>query len=96
MDKPSITHFKVRKSCRQVFGFYGVGQLISVQLLNNRGMDYLEGIRGNIGNMKCYQCGEKLPSKGKEHIFNSSWTGKNKTGSLICDESNNSFSSTVD
>lgn len=35
----------------------------------------------------CFCCGGHLPAQKKEHIFNSSWTGKHKTGALICDES---------
>ncbi|RED76097.1 HNH endonuclease [Cohnella phaseoli] len=44
----------------------------------------------------CFYCGGRLPAKHKEHIFNSSWTGKHKTGSLICDTCNASFASEVD
>lgn len=44
----------------------------------------------------CFYCGGHLPSSSKEHIFNSSWTGKHKTGSLICDVCNSGFSSDVD
>ncbi|MEK4236206.1 HNH endonuclease [Paenibacillus sp. FSL H7-0714] len=44
----------------------------------------------------CFYCGGHLPALKKEHIFNSSWTGKHKTGALICDECNAAFSFSVD
>lgn len=44
----------------------------------------------------CFYCGSSLPAKSKEHIFNSSWTGKHKTGSLICDTCNAAFADEVD
>lgn len=37
-----------------------------------------------------------LPATAKEHIFNSSWGGSHKTGNLICDECNSSFSQQTD
>lgn len=44
----------------------------------------------------CFYCGGQLPAQKKEHIFNSSWTGKHKTGALICDECNAAFGFAVD
>lgn len=44
----------------------------------------------------CFYCDGLLPASKKEHIFNSNWTGKHKTGSLICDECNSAFSKDVD
>ncbi|MBW7474314.1 hypothetical protein K0T92_06125 [Paenibacillus oenotherae] len=44
----------------------------------------------------CFYCGGHLPAKNKEHIFNSNWTGKHKTGSLICDVCNAAFAPEVD
>ncbi len=44
----------------------------------------------------CFYCGTPLPAKAKEHIFNSSWGGSHKTGDLICDECNSSFSQQTD
>ncbi len=41
---------------------------------------------------KCFYCGNDLPAKNKEHIFNSSWGGSHKTGELICNECNSAFS----
>jgi hypothetical protein len=37
-----------------------------------------------------------LPATSKEHIFNSSWGGSHKTGNLICNECNKSFSAATD
>ncbi|MGF1567941.1 MAG: HNH endonuclease [Nodosilinea sp.] len=45
---------------------------------------------------KCFYCGSSLPATAKEHIFNSSWGGSHKTGNLICDECNSSFSKKTD
>jgi hypothetical protein len=44
----------------------------------------------------CFYCGTSLPATAKEHIFNSSWGGSHKTGNLICDECNSSFSRQID
>ncbi|GET41432.1 HNH endonuclease [Microseira wollei] len=44
----------------------------------------------------CFYCGTRLPATAKEHIFNSSWGGSHKTGNLICDECNSSFSQQTD
>ncbi|MBD2740433.1 HNH endonuclease [Coleofasciculus sp. FACHB-1120] len=44
----------------------------------------------------CFYCGDSLPATEKEHIFNSSWGGSHKTGDLICNECNNSFSRQID
>lgn len=44
----------------------------------------------------CLYCENLLPAKAKEHIFNSSWGGSHKTGDLICDKCNNSFSKQTD
>lgn len=44
----------------------------------------------------CFYCGTPLSVKSKEHIFNSSWGGSHKTGSLICVECNSSFSQQTD
>ncbi len=44
----------------------------------------------------CFYCGTALPATAKEHIFNSSWGGSHKTGNLICDECNSSFSQQTD
>ena len=44
----------------------------------------------------CFYCGNSLPATAKEHIFNSSWGGSHKTGSLICNECNISFSTQTD
>lgn len=41
---------------------------------------------------KCFYCGDDLPAKNKEHIFNSSWGGSHKTGELICNKCNSAFS----
>jgi hypothetical protein len=45
---------------------------------------------------RCFYCGTSLPAIAKEHIFNSSWGGSHKTGNLICDECNSSFSKQTD
>lgn len=45
---------------------------------------------------KCFYCETLLPATAKEHIFNSSWGGSHKTGNLICDECNSSFSQQTD
>ncbi|MCR8659184.1 HNH endonuclease [Paenibacillus endoradicis] len=44
----------------------------------------------------CFYCEGHLPAGSKEHIFNSNWTGKHKTGSLICDDCNAAFGLEVD
>ncbi|MBE9210575.1 hypothetical protein IQ244_29550 [Nostoc sp. LEGE 06077] len=44
----------------------------------------------------CFYCGTSLPATAKEHIFNSSWGGSHKTGNLICNECNSSFSTQTD
>lgn len=44
----------------------------------------------------CFYCGNPLPATAKEHIFNSSWGGSHKTGNLICDVCNSSFSQQTD
>lgn len=44
----------------------------------------------------CFYCGTPLPATAKEHIFNSSWGGSHKTGNLICNECNSSFSQQTD
>nr|WP_242034041.1 HNH endonuclease [Coleofasciculus sp. FACHB-542] len=44
----------------------------------------------------CFYCGNSLPATAKEHIFNSSWGGSHKTGDLICNECNISFSTQTD
>lgn len=44
----------------------------------------------------CFYCKNALPATAKEHIFNSSWGGSHKTGNLICNECNSSFSQQTD
>ncbi|MGB3208057.1 MAG: HNH endonuclease [Crinalium sp.] len=44
----------------------------------------------------CFYCGNALPATAKEHIFNSSWGGSHKTGNLICNDCNDSFSRQTD
>jgi hypothetical protein len=44
----------------------------------------------------CFYCENLLPATAKEHIFNSSWGGSHKTGNLICNECNSSFSQQTD
>lgn len=44
----------------------------------------------------CIYCNTSLPATNHEHIFNSCWTGKHKTGSLICNECNAAFAPEVD
>ena len=44
----------------------------------------------------CFYCSCLLPASNQEHIFNSSWGGSHKTGQLICNECNKSFSGIVD
>ncbi len=40
----------------------------------------------------CFYCPSPLPASHKEHIFNACWGGSHKTGQLICDDCNDSFS----
>lgn len=44
----------------------------------------------------CFYCSGLLPASKQEHIFNDSWGGTHKTGQLICDDCNQSFSVKVD
>lgn len=44
----------------------------------------------------CFYCSGSLPASKQEHIFNDSWGGTHKTGQLICDDCNQSFSVKVD
>lgn len=44
----------------------------------------------------CFYCSGLLPASKQKHIFNDSWGGTHKTGQLICDDCNQSFSVKVD
>jgi hypothetical protein len=44
----------------------------------------------------CFYCKGALPASQQEHIFNAAWGGSHKTGQLICDACNQSFSRNVD
>lgn len=45
---------------------------------------------------KCPYCGEMLPSKNKEHVFNASWGGRAASNKLICNDCNGRFAKTID
>lgn len=56
-------------------------------------LNITDNFKPNLNNVKqCIYCEKSLPAKSKEHIFNSCWGGVHKTGQIICDECNNSFS----
>ena len=44
----------------------------------------------------CFYCKAALPASQQEHIFNAAWGGSHKTGQLICNACNQSFSTNVD